>query len=64
MSEQRSIVVVGGGFAGTTVTSRLARRLPAGVTLTLVSEESYNTFNPMLPEAVGASVFPEQVVAP
>ena len=30
----------------------------------LISEESYTTFNPMLPEAVGASIFPEQVVAP
>ena len=30
----------------------------------LVSEESYSTFNPMLPEALGASIFPEQVVAP
>ena len=30
----------------------------------LVSEESYTTFNPMLAEVVGASVFPEHVVAP
>ena len=29
-----------------------------------MSEESYTTFNPLLPEAVGASIFPEQVVAP
>jgi NADH:ubiquinone reductase (H+-translocating) len=64
LKQPRSIVVVGGGFAGTTVTSRLAGHLPADVTLTLVSEESYTTFNPMLPEAVGASIFPEQVVAP
>ena len=64
MSKHRSIIVVGGGFAGTTVARRLAGRLPPDVTLTLVSEESYTTFNPMLPEAVGASIFPEQVVAP
>jgi NADH dehydrogenase len=32
--------------------------------LTLLSDESYTTFNPMLPEAVGASVFPEQVIVP
>jgi NADH:ubiquinone reductase (H+-translocating) len=55
---------VGGGFAGTTVARQLIGHLPAGVVLTLVSEESYTTFNPMLPEAVGASIFPEQVVAP
>ena len=64
MKKQTSIIVVGGGFAGTTVAKRLAGRLPADVALTLVSEESYTTFNPMLPEAVGASIFPEQVVAP
>ena len=63
-STQRAIVIVGGGFAGTAVARGLAGRLPEGVALTLVSEESYTTFNPMLPEAVGASIFPEQVVAP
>jgi NADH dehydrogenase len=30
----------------------------------LLSDESYTTFNPMLPEAVGASVFPEHVIVP
>jgi NADH dehydrogenase len=59
-----SIVIVGAGFAGTTLVRALERRLPPGVAITLVSDESYTTFNPMLPEAVGASVFPEQVVVP
>ncbi len=59
-----SIVVVGAGFAGTTLVRALEGRLPTGVSITLVSDESYTTFNPMLPEAVGASVFPEQVVVP
>jgi NADH dehydrogenase len=30
----------------------------------MVSEESYTTFNPMLAEVVGASIFPEHAVAP
>lgn len=59
-----SIVVLGGGFAGTSVVRALASRLPQGVGLTLISDESYTTFNPLLAEAVGASIFPEQVVAP
>src|SRR5512134_2157436 len=57
-------VVVGGGFAGTTLVGELERRLPPEYKIVLVSEESYTTFNPMLAEVVGASVFPEHVVAP
>lgn len=63
-SPLRSIVIVGGGFAGTTLARRLSRNLPDGYELVLVSEESYTTFHPMLPEAVGASVFPEQIIVP
>jgi NADH dehydrogenase len=63
-SSAARIVVVGAGFAGTNLVRALARRLPPGCTLTLVSDESYSTFNPMLPEAVGASVFPEHVMVP
>ena len=59
-----SIVIVGGGFAGTALARALAARRTPGLEVTLVSDESTTTFNPMLPEAVGASVFPEQVVAP
>lgn len=64
MQQRQSVVIVGGGFAGTSVARALSGRLPPGVDLTLISEESYTTFNPLLPEAVGASIFPEQVVAP
>lgn len=60
----QSIVIAGGGFAGTALARALERRLPAGWQLVLVSEESYTTFNPMLAEVVGAGVFPEHVIAP
>jgi NADH dehydrogenase len=60
----KNIVIVGGGFAGSTVARELRARLPEGYMLILISEESYLTFNPMLPEVVGASIFPEQAVAP
>ncbi|WP_157266804.1 NAD(P)/FAD-dependent oxidoreductase [Azohydromonas aeria] len=60
----RHVVIVGGGFGGTALARRLERRLPEGWQLTLVSEESTTTFNPLLAEVVGAAVFPEQVVAP
>lgn len=59
-----TIVIIGAGFAGTTLARALQGRLPPGRSLTLISEESYTTFNPLLPEAVGASIFPEHAVAP
>lgn len=64
MDDRRTILIIGGGFGGTALAKRLARRPPAHHAPLLVSEESYTTFNPLLPEAVGASIFPEQVVAP
>src|SRR6476659_6893297 len=64
MATQRPrIVIVGGGFAGAKLT-RLLQKRAKFADITLVSEESYTTFNPMLAEVVGASVFPEPVVAP
>src|SRR5215470_10905635 len=62
--KSKTIVIVGGGFAGTALAQGLDGKLPADYELLLVSEESYTTFNPMLAEAVGASIFPEQLVAP
>ena len=59
-----AIAIIGGGFAGTTLPRELDRALPFGYQLLLISEESHTTFTPMLPEVVGAGVFPEQIVAP
>jgi NADH:ubiquinone reductase (H+-translocating) len=64
MQHARTIAIVGGGFAGTTLARALDGKLPPEYRLLLISEESYTTFSPMLPEALGASIFPEQVVAP
>ena len=62
--DTKTIAIVGGGFAGTTLARALDGKLPSDYQLLLISEESHTTFNPMLPEALGASIFPEQVVAP
>jgi len=64
MTAEKTIVIIGGGFAGTTLARDLENRLPSSHRIVLISAESYTTFNPMLAEVVGASVFPEQVVAP
>ncbi len=60
----KTVLVVGGGFAGVRVARDLIARAIPDCEVLLISEESYTTYNPMLPEAVGAAVFPEHVVAP
>ena len=60
----KKIVVVVGGFGGAALIRTLQNHLPAAASLLWISEESYTTFNPMLAEVVGASIFPEHVVAP
>ncbi len=59
-----NIMIVGGGFAGSTLAKRLMGKLPDGWDVVLVSEDSYTTYNPLLPEVVGAGLFPEHAVAP
>jgi len=64
MAKQRPrVTIVGGGFAGAKL-ARLLQKRAKFADITLVSEESYTTFNPMLAEVVGATVFPEHVIAP
>jgi len=58
------IVILGGGFAGATLASRLEDQLPSDVRIALVSSDNYVTFSPLLPEVVGASILPGHVVAP
>ncbi|MFO1425571.1 MAG: NAD(P)/FAD-dependent oxidoreductase [Steroidobacteraceae bacterium] len=60
----RNLVIIGGGFAGTRVLKSLEHTLPPDWTLTLVSQENFITFNPLLPEVVGASILPGHVIAP
>jgi NADH dehydrogenase len=40
MTEAMNIVVIGGGFAGTTLARELDAGMPPGVELILISEES------------------------
>lgn len=64
MNEQRRVVIFGGGFAGSRLAQQLGHRLPDNWVLTLISQENFITFNPLLPEVVGASLGPSHVVAP
>jgi NADH:quinone reductase (non-electrogenic) len=60
----KNLVIVGGGFAGTKTAQLLEHTLPRDWTLTLISQENFITFNPLLPEVVGASIMPSHVIAP
>ena len=62
--DRRHVVIVGGGFAGVTVARRLEKRLDPDWEIYLLSEENYLTYKPLLPEVVGASILPSNVVAP
>src|SRR5689334_23264926 len=60
----KNLVIIGGGFAGMKAAQALEHRLPPDWTLTLISQENFITFNPLLPEVVGASILPGHVIAP
>jgi NADH:ubiquinone reductase (H+-translocating) len=59
------ILIVGGGYIGTYAALELQRRLRRGEThLTLVSPESYMTYQSFLPEAASGNIEPRHVVVP
>jgi NADH dehydrogenase len=60
----KTIVIVGGGFAGAYLARDLERSLPAEWELVLFSEENFLTFTPLLAEVVGSSIGPQHVVRP
>lgn len=59
------ILILGGGFAGIAVTLRLERRLRSGeATVTLVSQENFTVFTPMLPEVCSGALEVRHIVTP
>ncbi|NJN50820.1 MAG: NAD(P)/FAD-dependent oxidoreductase [Gammaproteobacteria bacterium] len=60
----RRVVIVGGGFAGIRLAGELERRIPDDWEIVLLTKENFITYNPLLPEVVGASLLPGHVVAP
>jgi NADH dehydrogenase len=62
--EPDDVLVLGGGFAGVWCARELERRLPRARSITLVSDENYFTFQPLLAEVVGGSIEPSHVVSP
>jgi len=64
MSDEKHIVILGAGFAGTTLARALERRLSESYCITLISRDNYITYNPLLAEVVGSSILSSHVVAP
>lgn len=60
----KTIVIIGGGFAGARLAAGLERGLPEDWSIRLLSRDNFITYNPLLPEVVGASLLPGHVVAP
>jgi NADH dehydrogenase len=59
------ILILGGGYVGLYTALGLERRLHArDAEITLVSPESYMTYQPFLPEAAGGNIEPRHVVVP
>jgi len=58
----KRFVIVGGGFAGVTLAQRLERLLPAQMEIVVLSAENHLVFTPMLPEVVGRTISPFDVV--
>jgi NADH dehydrogenase len=56
------IVIVGGGFAGVTLAQCLERLLPTQTEIVVLSADNHLVFTPMLPEVVGRTISPLQVV--
>src|SRR5262252_672482 len=60
----KRLLIIGGGFAGMKAAQALEHALPPDWTLTVISQANFITFNPLLPEVVGASILPGHVIAP
>lgn len=63
-SEKNNLVIIGGGFAGSTLAKLLERTMPQDWEIYVLSKTNFITYNPLLAEVVGASVLPAHVEAP
>lgn len=62
--KKKNLIIIGGGFAGSTLAVKLEKYLPPEWEIYLFSKTNFVTYNPLLPEVVGASVLPGHVQAP
>ncbi len=60
----KNLVIIGGGFAGVALAKRLEKTMPKEWEIYLLSKTNFITYNPLLPEVIGASILPGHVQAP
>jgi NADH dehydrogenase len=60
----KTVVILGGGFAGVYVARHLQGRLPPGWEIILFSQENHFIFTPLLGDVVGSSINPTHAVWP
>jgi len=63
-TDQKKLVIIGGGFSGVVLARKLESTLPEDWNIYLLSKTNFITYNPLLPEVIGASVLPGHVQAP
>ena len=64
-AKRKEILIVGGGYVGMYVALRLQQKLrPGEASISVVSPQSYMTYQPFLPEAAAGSLEPRHVVVP
>lgn len=61
---ENNLVIIGGGFAGITLAKKLEKNLPPDWEIYILSQTNFITYNPLLPEVIGASILPSHVQAP
>jgi NADH:ubiquinone reductase (H+-translocating) len=56
------VVILGGGYGGLYAAKRLERKLPRDAQITIVSDENFMLFTPLLPGAAAGTLEPRHVV--
>lgn len=64
LSKPQNLVIIGGGFAGVALAQKLEKTMPKDWEIYLLSKTNFITYNPLLPEVIGASILPGHVQAP
>ena len=62
--ERKKVVIIGGGFSGAVLAQKLESSIPDNWDIYLLSKTNFITYNPLLPEVIGASILPGHVQAP